>query len=86
MYRITPEMADSLRHRGCLSMENGEAAVVFAVCRALGIPGGVIFHPYIDLTEGWNPQRLDDAYQGTCRLQAAIVLDAGHRLRRAGAI
>jgi len=81
LYRITPEMAASFRQRGCLSMENGEAAVLFAVCRSLGVPGGAIFQPYIDLAEGWNPGRFDDAYQATCRLQADVVLDAALRLR-----
>jgi len=81
LYRITPEMTASFRQRGCLSMENGEAAVLFAVCRLFGIPGGAVFQPYIDLTEGWNPNRLDDAYEATCRLQAEIVLDAALRLR-----
>jgi len=86
LYRITPGMAESFRKRGCLSMENGEAAVLFAVCRSFGIPGGAIFQPYINLAEGWNPDRLDDVYQATCRLQAEATLDAGHRLRREGMI
>jgi uridine phosphorylase len=86
LYRITPEMVESFRNRDCVSMENGEAAVLFAVCRSFGIPGGAIFQPYIDLTEGWNPDRLDDVYQATCRFQAEIVLDAAHRLRRDGVI
>ena len=86
LYRITPEMAASFRQQGCLSMENGEAAVLFAVCRSLGVPGGAIFQPYIDLAEGWNPGRLDDAYQATCRLQADVVLDAALRLHEKKAI
>jgi len=81
LYRITEEMVEGYRGRGCLSMENGEAAVLFAVCRLFGIPAGGIFQPYIDLTEGWNPSRLDDAYEATCRLQANVVLDAALRLR-----
>jgi len=81
LYRITEEMVESFRDRGCVSMENGEAAVLFAACRLFGIPGGAIFQPYIDLTEGWNPDRFDDAYEATCRLQADVVLDAALRLR-----
>jgi uridine phosphorylase len=80
LYRITPEMVKSFQQQGCYSMENGEAATIFAVCRSLGIPGAAVFQPYIDLTEGWNPSRLGEAYQGTCRLQADVVLDAAWRL------
>jgi uridine phosphorylase len=83
-YRITQEMADGYRKQGCFSMENGEAATLFAVCRARGILGGAIFQPYIDLTEGWVPDRLDDAYRATCQLQADVVLGAASRLRERG--
>ena len=86
LYRITPEMVRSFRQRGCLSMENGEAATLFSVCRTLGVPGGVVFQPYIDLTEGWNPSRLGEIYQDTCRVQADVVLDAALRLRAEKAI
>jgi uridine phosphorylase len=86
LYRITPEMVQSFQRRGCLSMENGEAAVLFTVCRALGITGGAIFQTYLDLTEGWNPGRLDEAYRASCRLQADIVLDAALRLREEGVV
>lgn len=81
LYRITSDMVEEYRGRGCVSMENGEAAVLFAVCGLFGIPGGAVFQPYIDLTEGWNPSRFDDAYEATCRLQAEVVLDAALRLR-----
>ena len=81
LYRITEEMVESFRGQGCVSMENGEAAVLFAACRLFGIPGGAIFQSYIDLTEGWYPDRFDDAYEATCRLQADVVLDAALRLR-----
>lgn len=80
LYRIAPEMVADFRARGCLSMENGEASTVFAMARALGIPGGVLFQPYIDLQQGWNPTRFDDVYVSTCRLQAEIVLEASLRL------
>jgi len=81
LYRVTSEMVERFRQGGCMSMENGEAATLFAACRSFGVPAGAIFQPYIDLTEGWNPSRLDDMYQETCRLQADIVLDAAARLR-----
>lgn len=80
LYRISEETAAGFRQHGCLSMENGEAAVLFSVCRSVGIRGGVLFQPYIDLSEGWKPERLDEAYRETCRLQADIVLDAALRL------
>jgi uridine phosphorylase len=81
LYRISEEMVEGYRDQGCLSMENGEAATLFAVCRSSGVPGAAVFQPYIDLTEGWNPDRFDDAYEATCRLQAEVVLDAALRLR-----
>jgi len=84
LYRITYEMAEGFRTSGCLSMENGEAAVLFAATRTLGILGGALFQPYIDLIEGWNPARFDDTYRKTCRLQADVVLDAALRLRQGG--
>ena len=84
LYRITPEMAGGFREQGCLSMENGEAAVLFAVCRSRGMLGGAIFQPYIDLTEGWSSDRLDASYLATCRLQADVVLDGALRLREKG--
>ena len=57
------------------------AATLFAVCRSFGVPSGALFQPYIDLTAGWDPSRLDGGYQETCRLQADVVLDAALRLR-----
>ena len=86
LYRITPEMVEGFRDRGCLSMENGEAATLFAVCRTFGIPSGALFQPYIDLKRGWDPNLLDDRYRETCRLQGDVVLDAALRLRNDGAI
>ena len=83
---VAQRLVESFRDRGCLSMENGEAAVLFAVCRSFGVLGGAIFQPYIDLAEGWNPGRLDDAYQVICRLQADVVLDAALRLHEKKAI
>ena len=78
LYRITPQMVTSFRERGCLCMENGEASTLFAATRALGVPSGAIFQPYIDLREGWNPAtRLGETYRMTQRIQAEVVLEAG---------
>jgi len=81
LYRITSEMVERFRRAGCVSMENGEAAVLFSICRSFGIHAGALFQPYIDVTRGWDPERLDDAYRRTSRLQAEVVLDAACRLR-----
>jgi len=85
LYRITPEMANDFRRRGCLCMDNGEASTLFAVTRSLGVPGGVLFQPYIELERGWDPALLrDDRYRAGCRLQAEAVLEASIRLWRQG--
>ena len=85
LYRIAPEMADDLRERGCLCMDNSEASTLFAVTRTLSIWGGVLFQPYIELEQGWDPAPLlDQRYRDTCRLQAEIVLEASTQLRRQG--
>jgi hypothetical protein len=78
LYRITPHMADDFQRRGCLSMDNGEASTLLAMAGALDVLGGVLFQPYIDLTEGWDPAPLQDGrYRATCRLQARVALEAG---------
>jgi len=85
LYRITPEMAQEFRHRGCLCMDNGEASTLFAMARALNILGGVLFQPYIELALGWDPARLrDQRYRDACRLQAEVVLEASVCLRQQG--
>jgi uridine phosphorylase len=84
LYRISREMVERFRSDGCMCMENGEANTLFSVCKALGITGGVIFQPYIDLFEGWDPSRLDETYRSTCRVQAEAVVNASVRLRDAG--
>jgi hypothetical protein len=85
LYRITPEMTEEFRRRGCLCMDNGEANTLFAVARTLNILGGVLFQPYIELTQGWDPARLrDQRYRDACRLQAEVVLEASVQLRRQG--
>jgi uridine phosphorylase len=87
LYRITPEMAERFRHRGCLCMDNGEASTLFAVARTLGVLGGVLFQPYIELAKGWHPALLrDKRYVKTCHLQAEVVLAASTRLDCGGLI
>ena len=81
LYRITPKMAEEFRRRGCLCMENGEASTLFAVTSTLNILGGVLFQPYIELAQGWDPARLrDQRYRDACRLQAEVVLEASTQL------
>jgi uridine phosphorylase len=85
LYRIIPEMAEEFRRQGCLCMENGEASTLFAMARTLNILGGVLFQPYIELVQGWNPALLrDQRYHDACRLQAEVVLEASVQLRRQG--
>ncbi|MGD2252961.1 MAG: hypothetical protein PVF70_08620 [Anaerolineales bacterium] len=85
LYRITPAMAQGFRQRGCLCMENGEASTMLAVSHTLGVLGGVLFQPYIDLTKGWDPSMLrDERYRAACHKQADVVLRAGRALLGAG--
>lgn len=84
LYRITPQMAEDFRERGCLCMENGEASTLLAATQTLGILGGVLFQPYIELAQGWDPARLDEVYRATCHLQAEAVLGAAVQLKRRG--
>ncbi|HEY71138.1 MAG TPA: nucleoside phosphorylase [Anaerolineae bacterium] len=90
LYRITPAMVEGFRARGCLCMENGEASTVIAATRALGIYGGILFQPYIDLTRGWDASVLrDECYRTACWEQAEVVMRAGrilweHRFGRGG--
>ena len=83
LYRITPEMAEGFRRRGCFCMDNGEASTLFAMTHTLNVLGGVLFQPYIELSQGWDPASLrDERYRDVCRLQAEVVLEAGARLKR----
>ena len=85
LYGVTPQMAEGFRRRGCLSVENGEASTLLAVAQMLGVLGGVLFQPYIELAHGWQPGVLrDERYGATCRIQAEAVLQAGVRLQEAG--
>jgi hypothetical protein len=77
-------MAEGFHERGCLCMENGEASTLFAATQTLGILGGVVFQPYIELAQGWDPARLDETYRTACHLQAEAVLGASVRLGRQG--
>jgi uridine phosphorylase len=83
LYRITPQMTEGFRERGCLCMDNGEASVVLATAQTLGVGGGALFQPYIELERGWDPTLLrDERYRAACRLQAEVVLEASVRLRQ----
>jgi uridine phosphorylase len=84
LYRITSQMVTDFRKSGCLCMDNGEASILFAMSRALGFISGVLFQPYINLQEGWNPSRLDERYRATCIIQADAVLNASIRLKEQG--
>jgi uridine phosphorylase len=87
LYRITPQMVNDFRQRGCLCMENGEASTLFAMTQTLGVPGGAIFQPYIELEQGWDPAWLrDERYQAACHRQAEAVLEASVRLSREGVL
>jgi uridine phosphorylase len=86
LYRITPQMVAEFRERGCLRMENGEASTLLAMAQALGFVGGVLFQPYIDLPQGWDPSRLDEDYVQSCRIQVEAALQAAIRLREQGLI
>jgi uridine phosphorylase len=75
-YRITPEMVDDYRKQGCLSMENGEVAVLYTLARLHKTHTGVLLQPYIDLEQGLNFSYMDKEYKETCRIQARIALEA----------
>ncbi len=73
-YRITHDMVDDFRRQGCLSMDNGEVAVLYNLARERGVRVGVLLQPYIDLEQGFDLSYLDETYNETCRLQARAVL------------
>jgi uridine phosphorylase len=79
-YRITPELAGGFREQGCLSMENGETAALFALARAHEIPIGVLLQPYIDLEQGWSLSYMGDKYRESGRLQVRAALEASKAL------
>jgi uridine phosphorylase len=84
LYRITPAMAEAFRRSGCLCMDNGEASTLFAMAAELGILGGVLFQPYVELEQGWDPGRLDQRYRDTCHIQAQVALEAAVQVLRCG--
>jgi uridine phosphorylase len=79
-YRITPQLADKFRDQGCLSMENGETAALFALAEAHEIPIGILLQPYIDLQEGWNLSYMGEKYQESGRIQVRAVVEASRTL------
>jgi len=79
-YRITPQLADRLREQGCLSMENGETAALFALARAHDFPIGVLLQPYIDLEQGWSLSYMGDKYRESGRLQVRVAVEASKAL------
>jgi len=53
------------------------------MARSLNILAGVLFQPYIELAQGWDPTLLrDQRYRDACRLQAEVVLEASVCLRQ----
>ena len=79
-YRITPALLDAFRQQGCLSMENGETAALFALARAHEIPIGVLLQPYIDLEQGWSLSYMGERYRETGRLQVRAAVEASRDL------
>jgi uridine phosphorylase len=79
-YRITPELADGFRQQGCLSMENGETAALFALARAHQIPIGVLLQPYVDLEQGWSLSYMGEKYEESGRLQVRAAVQASKDL------
>lgn len=79
-YRITPELADEFRQQGCLSMENGETAALYALARAHDVPLGVLLQPYIDLEQGWSLAYMAEEYRESGRLQVRAAVRASMSL------
>ena len=78
--RRTSQLADEFRDQGCLCMENGETAALFALAGAHEIPVGVLLQPYIDLQEGWNLSYMGEKYQESGRLQVHAAVEASATL------
>jgi uridine phosphorylase len=79
-YRITPALADRFRGQGCLSMENGETAALFALARAHEIPIGVLLQPYMDLEKGWSISYMGEKYGRSGKVQARAAVAASAKL------
>ncbi len=73
-YRITRETMNEFRERGCLSMDNGEVAVLYSLSREKDIQVGILLQPYLDLEKGFDTSYLDEIYKETCRMQARAAL------------
>jgi uridine phosphorylase len=73
-YRITHAMVDDYRKSGCLSIENGEVAVLYSLASLRKIHVGVLLQPYIDLERGLDLSYIDSRYPETCKVQAHIAL------------
>lgn len=86
LYRISSDMISEFKGNGCFSMENGETNTLFAMANELKFITGVLFQPYIDLTQGWFPDKLDDNFANTCKKQAYVILDTIEELRNRGKI
>lgn len=74
IYRITPDMIEDYKSTGCLSMENGETAALFALACQKRFNMGVLLQPYIDLTRGWTVSYMDETYRRTCFVQARAAV------------
>lgn len=79
-YRITPQLADGFRERGCLSMENGETAALYSLAKERDIPIGVLQQPYIDLEQGWSLSYMGNEYTESGRSQVQAALEASRSL------
>ena len=85
LYRITPGMMMEYRNQECVCMDNGEVNTLYSMGNSLNLVTGVIFQPYIDLTEGWKPERLlEETYRTGCIKQADILLEACKLLDQEG--
>jgi uridine phosphorylase len=79
-YRITREMVDDYQKGGCLSMENGEVAVLYTLASVRKIRVGVLLQPYIDLERSFDLSYINSKYPETCSIQARIALKALKKL------
>ncbi|TFG32019.1 hypothetical protein EU528_04550 [Candidatus Thorarchaeota archaeon] len=80
LYRITPELVADFRSKGCFSVENGETGALYSLGKEKDITVGVLLQPYLDLTEGWRVEYMNDIYKNTCLTQAQVVLNATERI------
>jgi len=81
-YRISVDLMQHFRDRGCLSLENGEVSVLYSLAREHDITVGVLLQPYIDLEQGWNMSFMDETYAKTCQIQARAGIEAARILSK----